>query len=262
MKLTSLLRNSIFSFLLVASLIFTNSGCKETTTEPEGPDPITEDLFPLTVGRKITYSGMLRHAVADTNITATAAVYETRWTVASNTAPVPIGGTSNQVLDSTRVPTGLPTPPTVWRVTPLFIARTPATGTANFSFLQNIGPLYRRFGIARADSLRWFLLADLSKGVGNEWTAFDSSWTAAAGVVRLEVRAQFKVKESIAVGGQTFTTYRLETVRNVTLGGTAVITRGATATLWLAPNVGPVKMILNADGESPGHFREFKSKSW
>lgn len=261
MKLTSLLRNSILSFLLVASLIFTNSGCD--TTEPKGPDPITEDLFPLTIGRQIVYSGFLRARDVDTNITATGAVFEARMLVASNNQATPVGGTSHLLLDSMRVPTGIPTPPTFWKITHYFVKKDQPTGPHSFSFLTGIGSFYRRFGMGtRTDTLKWILLADMKAGLDNEWIGFDSTWTSPAGLVRLQIVGKF-TKETITAGGQTFSTYKATATRKIYLGGSATASVVApTATIWLAPNIGIVQFIFNADTESPGFTRYFKSKNF
>lgn len=262
MKLTSLLRNSILSFLLVASVIFTNSGC-EDTTEPKGPDPITEDLFPLIVGRQIVYSGFLRARDVDTNITATGAVFEARMLVASNNQATPVGGTSHLLLDSMRVPTGIPTPPTFWRITRYFVKRDQPTGPHSFSFLTGIGSFYRRFGIARTDTLKWILLADMKAGLDNEWIGFDSTWTSPTGLVRLQIVGKFTRETITTATGQTFNTYKVTATRKIYLGGspTASVV-SPTATLWLAPNIGIVRFIFNADHESPGFWRDFRSKNF
>jgi len=248
--------------------VITTGGCKkEGTTQPPVITPITDDLYPLIVGRQITYSGFLRDPATDTNITATGAFYMTKWLVVDTNAAVPIGGTSNLLLDSTHVSPG------VWVRTPIFIRRTPPTGSANFSFLQNIGPFYRRFYVERGDSIRWILIAKLDAGMNNEWTAFDSTWTTSPNAlppippntpVRLQIVGKFEGRETLTLGGQTFNdTYKLTTRRKIYLGGSSTPSVDApTATIWLAPNIGPVKMILNADGESYGHFREYTSRNF
>lgn len=257
----SQLRNLILLFFITA-LAVNFLGCKDKTTDPETVTPITEDLFPIIEGRQIVFNGFLRDATTDTNITAFAH-YSAKWTVVSNSVPVPPpnSGTSNLVLDSTLVPTGQPNPPVVWVETPFLIRRVPPTGTANFSFLQNIAPFYRKFGISNTDTLRWINLAQLDKGLNNEFTAFDSSWTTSTGNVRLLIVGRFPGKENITVNGNAFNTYKLETHRRVYVDGVKV-QESATASLWLVPDIGPVKMIINADGENPGHYREFVSKNF
>ena len=246
--------------VILFSFIFIFSSCDEDTTSPEEIVPITDDLFPMIVGRQITYNGFLRNATTDSNITSFPQ-YIAKWTVVSNDTLTPVGGTSNLVWDSTLVPTGISNPPVIWVETPFFIRRDPPTGTANFSFLQNIAPFYRRFNIQLSDTLRWIHLAQLDKGVNNEFTAFDSTWAASSGNVRLLIVGKFEGNVSLTVNGQSFTTYLLTTRRRIYVDG-QLLTEAATASIWLAKDIGPVKMIINADGENPGHYREMLSKNF
>jgi hypothetical protein len=81
----------------------------------------------------------------------------------------------------------------------------------------------------------------------------------------LEIVGKWEGRESLTLAGTTFNTYKLTTRRNVYLGGSPTPAPGSgalTASIWLASAIGPVKMILNADGESYGHFREFLSKNF
>lgn len=251
------------ALLAVLSFMLSSSGCKEKSTEPEqGVQPITEDLYPLIVGRKLTFSGFLRDKITDINIDATGAVYEARMTVAATSAQTPFG-VAHVLSDSQRVPTGLPQPPTTWVVTSYYVQRSSPTGSGNISFLTNIGRFYRTFSIQRADSLRWILLAKLDAGVGVEWTGFDSSWTAPTGLVRLQIVGKFEPKASITVNNQTFNAYKATATRKIYLGGSSTPSVvGETATLWLAPDIGLVKFIFNADGETNGFYRELKSKNF
>jgi hypothetical protein len=254
---------STAALLAVLSLILSSSGCKESTTE-SGPtvQPITEDLFPLIVGRKLTFSGFLRDRVTDINIDATGAVYEARMTVAALSVPTPFG-TAHVVSDSQRVPTGIATPPTIWVLSTFYVQRPSPTGSGNFSFLTNIGRFYRTFGLVRADSLRWIMLVKQDAGVGAEWTAFDSSWTAPTGLVRLQVVGKIDAKAPITLNGQTYNAYKATATRKVYLGGASTPSVvGETASIWLAPDLGIVKFIFNADGESNGFYRELKSKNF
>ncbi|MEX0602016.1 MAG: hypothetical protein WD295_01660, partial [Bacteroidota bacterium] len=215
------------------------------------------------VGRQLVFSGYLRDANADTNITATGAVYQGRMTVTSNAQATPVGGTSSLILDSSRVPTGVSEPPFIWIVRPFFVKREPPTGTAKFEFLTSIGLFYRTFGIARTDSLQWVTLVRQDTGLTNEWIAFDGTYTGAIGQVRLVVAASIEGREELSLGGQAFNAYRIRAVRRIYLGGaTTPSVTGTTATIWLQPNVGIVKFIFNSDGETPGFYREFQSKNF
>ena len=248
--------------LTFAVMAFFVAGCKKSSSNAVTPSTgITDDLFPLTLGHQITYTGYLRAILVDTNITATGPAYATSWTVLSNSQATPLGGTSSLIMDSTRVPTGIANPATITIPTPLFVQRATPTGSANFSFLQNIGLFYRTFGIARPDSLRWILIGKLDAGVGVSWAAFDSSWTIGTAAYELKIVGLFVDQESITVGGQTFSTYKLTLTQNVLAGG-ATIASSPLATFWLAKGIGPVKMILNATSEANGHYREFHSKNF
>jgi hypothetical protein len=253
---------AIAVFVLAFSLSI--SGCKsDETTEPEAVQPITEDLFPLVVGRQLVFSGHLTDRNG-TQIPGTSTVYEARMTVTALNAPLPAPiGTSHVISDSQRVPTGVATPPTMWFVSNFYVQRTPATGTGNFRFLTNIANFYRTFGLQRADSLRWILLVRQDLGVGVEWTAFDSTWTAATGPVRLQVVGKVDGRESLTLGGQTFNAYKITATRKVYLGGaTTPSVQAPTAELWMQPNVGIVKFIFYADGQSGGFYREYKSRNF
>ncbi len=247
---------------VVAVLMFSSTGCEKKATEPETVQPITEDLFPLIVGRKLTFGGFLRDARTDANIEATGAVYEARMTVVATGATTPFG-VAHVISDSQRVPTGVATPPTTWVVGSFFIQRPAPTGSGNFSFLTNIGRFYRSFGIARTDSLQWILLVKQDAGVGVEYTGFDQSYTGAAGPVRLQIVAKIEGREQLTLAGQSFNPYRIKAQRKIYLGGAATPSvQAETATIWLQPNVGIVRFIFNADGETRGFFREFKSKNF
>jgi hypothetical protein len=99
--------------------------------------------------------------------------------------------------------------------------------------------------------------------MNNTFTAFDSTWTTGTGNVRLQIVGTFEGRESLTLGGETFNTYRLVTKRQIYLGGSSTPNVIATtATLWLAPGIGPVKMILNADSENYGHYREYSGRNF
>jgi hypothetical protein len=247
---------------MTVTMMISLTGCEKKTTEPETVQPITDDLFPLIVGRKLTFSGYLRDAATDVNIEATGAVYEARMTVAATNAPTPFG-TAHVLSDSQRVPTGIPNPPTTWVVSSFYVQRAAPTGSGNFGFLTNIGRFYRTFGIQRADSLQWIQLIKQDAGVGVEWKGFDQTYTGAAGQVRLEIVCKTEARASLTLAGTTFNPYKVVAKRRVYLGGSATPSvQSETATIWLEPNVGIVKFIFNADGETPGFFREFKSKNF
>ena len=85
-------------------------GCKKSSNPVESTViPITTDIFPLTVGHRITYTGYLRPMGSDTNIT-TGTTYSSSWTVVSNDTATPLGGTSNLIIDSITAPVSLGNP--------------------------------------------------------------------------------------------------------------------------------------------------------
>ncbi|HAV23584.1 MAG TPA: hypothetical protein DCX46_08845 [Bacteroidetes bacterium] len=276
MNLRTVFMWSIVAVVFVCMAVFV-AGCKDDDNPAAAViTPITEDLFPLTVGNSISFSGYLRSKTTDQNIDSSGTVYASKWTVLSNAAPAPDGSTANLVTDTLTLPgwyAGVPVPAFKAPTNYLFKRATP-TGTANFSFLNNIGPFFRKFGIARSDSLVWILIGDMSAGAGatgKEWSAFDSTYTGfiaptVSGTIRLEIVGRF-TREDItfpnAVGGSaTFTsTYKLTATRHIYLNGSLAST-AETASVWLVPNVGPVKVIFNTDGETYGHTKEYKSKSF
>jgi len=251
----------LFIFALAAftaALSLTTSGCKSTVAEIT-VEPILEDLFPLVVGRKLTFSGFLR-TPQDVNVEATGAFYEARMTIAATNAPTPFG-TAHVISDSQLVSPG------VWFTQSFYVQRSPATGSGDFGFLTNIGNLYRTFGIQRTDTLRWVLLVKQSSGVGVKWTAFDSSWTGqiqagVTGTIRLEVEGEIQRQDYTSPTGQTFSqTYYVVAKRKIYLNG-VLATEASTAELWLVPNVGIVKFIFHGDGTTGGFHREYKDRNF
>jgi hypothetical protein len=251
-----LLRN----VLLLAGALFllTASSCKkdENPTDVDST-PITDDLFPLTAGHQLVFSGYLRDKTADTNMVfQTGAFYQGRMTVGPTTNLTPDGSAGTVLIDSSRVH-----PAPIW-VARNFVIRKAST-TGPYDFVTNIGLFYRTFGINRADSLRWVVLVRQDLGIGTEWSAFDSTWTIATGSVRLEVVCKVEGREMLSLGGQSFNAYKVVATRRVYLGGASVPSvTGATATVWLEPNIGIVKFIYNADGETPGFYREYASRNF
>ncbi|MFO7446011.1 MAG: hypothetical protein R6W90_06565 [Ignavibacteriaceae bacterium] len=236
-------------FMLAASVI---AGCgDDNPSEPE-VQAINEDLFPLVIGRQLVYNGYLRDPGTDQNNTSFTA-YQAKWTVASNAIPSPTGGTANLILDSTFAPVG-------WVATPIIIKRNSPTGNGDMSVLQSIGSLYRTIGISSADSLKWMDLR-FDKGFDTDFTAFDTTLTLQQGTVRLHCVSRLKPNVSVTVNGQTYNTYELSTKAAAYVNGN-LYEEKPFATFWFAPNIGPVKMIINAKGDTPGHYRELVSKNF
>ncbi len=261
------------SLLLVAAVafsmaVFFTSCKKDSATSPS--TAITDDIFPIVAGRKITYTGFLRApGAADTNITATGSFYQSRWTIDvynGATAPpvVSSGGTCTRIIDSVRV-SPLPGPNGTFAVGALLVQKSAATGAVDFSFMTSVASFYRAVGLtSRIDSLRWIKLTDLASGIGVEFTCFDSTYSIPGPTTaRLQIVGKFDGTETLTLAGSTFSTYKLTITRRVYLGGSAVAASiGQTAQLWVAPNIGPVKMILGSDDRNYGHYREFLSKNF
>lgn len=244
---------------LVASMLIVIPSCKKTT-DPEPAEQVSGDLFPLTAGHKLTFNGFIRHAVNDTNITATGAYYTGIMTVLPAAPPLPpnvvnLAGTTFFIFDSSLVD-----PAPVWVESGFYVKRTSST-SGDFYFLTNAGRFYRTFGITRTDSLKWILLVKENATVGEPWNAFDSTYTSGAGEARLKIDCVFGGRADILLNGQTYSAYKLTATRTVYLGPTAVA-EGATASVWLVPDLGIVKFIFNSDGETPGFDRNLLSKNF
>lgn len=269
-----LLSAAIFSFALVFAI--STTGCKEeeavVDTTPK-VTLITEDVFPLTAGRQIVYGGYLRTMNTDTNWTATGAVYKTSWTIVSNAAPSPVGGgTGHALYDSTTIPgyaAGYPTVPSIKVASSLMAKRTTATGISDIYLLQNLSAVFKSTGVAykptaQVDSIYYIKLVDYSKGLGEGWSCFDSTWTSATGSkIRMHIKGVWAAAKDTVTGRNAvkYASYKFTATRDLYVGGT-LASAGATATVWFYPGVGPVKMILNASPTDYGHFREILSKNF
>jgi hypothetical protein len=226
-------------------------GCKKSSSPVETTTiPITTDIFPLTVGHRITYTGYLRSIGTDSNITSGGTVYSSTWTVVSNDTATPLGGSSNLVIDSITAP--------IPSASLLYIQRVPPTGEANFYFLQTEkGP--------NGDSLTWALIGNIGYGVASHWPVFDDSATIGDSSYDLVTVGEFADQESLSVGGQMFNTYRLNLTQilvanNVVQDATGLGTQ--VATYWFAPAIGPVKIIVDATETRNGYEWDFKSKNF
>ncbi len=235
--------------LAVAVLTLFAVGCKKSSS-PVAPTtiPITTDIFPLTVGHSITYTGYLRSIGTDSNIT-TGPAYTSSWTVVSNDMATPLGGTSNFIIDSITSPTP--------SATPLYVLRDPPTGEANFAFIQNLL-------LPQGDSLAWILVGNIGYGVASFWTAFDDTINTTTSTYDLKVVGEFADQESLSVGGQIFNTYRT-TLTQIVIADGVVQGNGIgtpMATYWFSPGIGPVKMIVDATEQNNGYEWDFKSKNF
>ncbi len=273
---------SVFSVaVLVALMAF--SGCKKDDDPVAVEDKtVPNDIFPLTAGHRFDYSGYFTNADTETPIAGTDAFYSTSWTLGSSATPLSaIFGTTygavvsaknggrtsaSLVYDST-----LTAPGGAKKFTPVF-AYYDST-SADYYYLTNLGLFFRgsvikdsAAGGIRIDSLRFIKLASPKAGIGGEFTAFEQSYTsyanpAAPTVIALKVTGKWESKVDITVGGVKYTTYYLVISRTAKVGS-ATVSSGVTAKLWLAKGIGPVKMFLAGDAEVPGNYRELKSKNF
>ncbi|OGU77446.1 MAG: hypothetical protein A2V93_09680 [Ignavibacteria bacterium RBG_16_34_14] len=262
MKQTNLINLIFFSFiLLLMSFMFVD--CKDETTSPEEIQPILDDLFPLVSGRVITYGeGTLLLNDTQTPIAGTEIGFKSTWEVGLNVPPNPV-----IIYDTTNIPAvGLTVP------REFYIKKDTSTG--NFDFLTNLGFLFRSQKIyntpgdstsgIEGDSLVWIGLSKSTMGVGREWIAYTKNYTSATlGPIRFEIIGKFETKETFTIAGTNYETYKLTATRKIYLGSsTTAISIGTTAILWLAPNVGPVKIILIGDAENHGKSQTMTSKNF
>jgi hypothetical protein len=255
-------------FLSLALMI---TGCPDDETTPTDGGttitPITDDLFPLVVGHKFVYTGYATAPGSGTTIPDPTSSYNTIWTVASNAAPTPLGGTATALVDSTTGPFG----PGGFVVT---VARTlliQKESNGDFLFIQTLGPFKRAFGIpvgtAASDTLFWVAVARPSHGVGStgaQWTGYDSTFTGTGGTqVQLQIFGKIEAMETITDSAATpRETFRSRTWRKITVGGSVVQDDATTSQLWLAKDIGPIQVRIVEDTENIGHFRVLKSKNF
>jgi len=264
-------------WLLVAisTLLLTLAGCKDDETPTNGGGggvvPITDDLFPTTVGHKFTFDGFATAPNSGATIPDPSNSYNTVWTIAANGVPSPIGGTATLIIDSTRGPFG----PGGFVVTVARNLLVRKDSLGDFFFTQTIGPFKRAFGIpidttaGASDTLISVAVSRPSQGAGTtgqQWTAYDQTFTGSGNVsVRLEIFGQIQAAEMIGDSSGTSTmynTYRSRTWRKITVGGTVVQNDATTSLIWLAKDIGPIQVRIVEDTENPGHWRTLKSKNF
>ena len=259
-----------FLFVPVLLIVITVSffGCKDDSVTPEEVQAITEDLFPLIPGHTIVYGeGNLYFNDTETPIPGSENGFNSKWIVGTNVS-LPIAPHTNPtvVIDTTNVPAlG------VTNVRQFFIYKDESTG--NFDFLTNLGYLFRSQKIyntpgdstsgAKADSLVWIELSKSTECVGREYVTYSANYSSATlGDIKFEIVGMFE-KETITISGTNYDTYKLTATRKIYLGSSNVAaSTGLTAKLWLAPNIGPVKIILIGDAESHGKIQTMTSKNF
>jgi hypothetical protein len=246
--------------LAAASLILSlaSNGCKSDSTSTQITiTPITDNLFPLVSGHQYTYTGYL----VDTNQVDVPkpgippGLYSTTWTV----LPGPSG--TWLIKDSTRV---------AGTSTVRFLLIRKDTTTGDFDFRQTLGPFFRRFGVTYSDTAIWVKVARPSMGIGNVWSAFDTTVTGTIpGVGSAAVRIQIfgKIEGLVTVidsssGHVSHQCYKARTWRDISVSGVPVQSDATTAYLWLEKDLGPVQVNIAGDSENYGHFRVLKSRNF
>lgn len=266
---------------LIALLAF--SGCKKDDDPVAAVDnTIPNDIFPLVAGHRFDYSGYFTNADTETPIAGTSTFYKTSWTLGSPFTPLSaIFGTTygglvssknggrtsaSLVYDST-----LTAPGGATKFSPVFAYYDSAT--ADYYYMTNLGLFFRgsiikdsAAGGIRIDSLRFIKLASPKAGIGGEFTSFEQTYTSYANPtaptnIVLKVTGKWESKVDVTVNGVTYSSYYLVISRTAKVG-TATVSSGVTAKIWLVKGVGPVKMFLAGDAETPGNYRELKTKNF
>ncbi len=273
----------INAVVLLALLVF--AGCKneDETVTPTEDKNIPNDVFPLVSGHRFEYSGYFTNADTEQPITGTSAFYSNSWTLGNPATPftaifgAQYGGyislknggktTASLVYDSTLTAPGGPK-----KFTPIFAYYDTAAG--DYYYMTNFGLFFRGSVIkdsanaagVRMDSLKFIKLASPKVGIGGEFTAYSSNFVSYANpsaptTITLTVTGKWESKVDVVVNGVTFPAYYLVISRTAKVG-TATVSSGVTARLWLSKGIGPVKMFLAGDAEVPGNYRELKAKNF
>lgn len=269
--------------VLLALVVF--SGCKkdDETVAATEDKTVPNDIFPLTSGHRFEYSGYFTNADTETPIAGTSTFYSSSWTLGSSATPLAAifgptygpyvsaknGGktSASLVYDST-----LTAPGGAKKFTPIFAYYD--TTTADYYYMTNFGLFFRGSVIkdsasaagVRMDSLKFIKLASPKAGIGGEFTAYSNNFVsyanpAAPTTITLAVTGKWESKVDVVVNGVTYPAYYLVISRTAKVGS-ATVSSGVTARLWLAKGIGPVKMFLAGDVEVPGNYRELKLKNF
>ncbi len=219
---------------------------------------ITDDLFPIILGRKFTFAG---HAIATSGATLPDPTnrYQTVWTLA---APGPLPG-STVIVDSTRLIH--PTLGEILVARNLLILKNNITG--EFFFAQTLGPFFRAFNIERTDTARIISVAKPELGIGGEWVALDSTYVDSLGTsnIRLEILGKVEGGEVITDSSAAHTKYetiQFRTRRRISVNGAVIVDNATTSRIWLRRDIGPIQVLIAQDTENLGHFRTIKDKNF
>lgn len=280
------MRNSFYAMLVVVltGIVLLSNGCKDDEN-PVTAESVPQNIFPLIQGHRFNYSGYFTNQDTETPITGTSSFYSTSWTIGSSATPLnavfgplasAISAANNGITSATLIyDSTLIAPPlapiTFTKFTPVFAYYDTANG--DYYYLTNLGYFYRSSKInksatdttARADSLRFIKLASTKAKVGEEFTCFEENFTSysnpvASTPINLRIFGKWENKQELTLNEQTYTAYYLIIKRKAKAG--AIEQEGTTAKLWLVAGVGPVKMFLAGDAETPGNYRELSSKNF
>jgi hypothetical protein len=274
---------TFFSLVVVLSMsLFV--GCKEDEDPVTPADKsIPNDVFPLTAGHRFDYSGYFTNQDTETPIAGTSAFYSTSWTIGSPATPLSAifgptygaivsaknGGrtSASLVLDST-----LTAPGGAKKFTPVFAYYDSARN--DYFYMTNLGLFFRGSVIkdsanatgVRIDSLRFIKLASPGAGIGGSFTCIEENFVSYANpsaptTITLKITGTWDSKQDVTVNGVTYPVYYL-VINRAAFVGSSQVNSGVTAKLWLAKGIGPVKMFLAGDAETPGNYRELKSKNF
>jgi len=282
-------KNMYIVSVMVLIAVLAVSGCKEEdeVVTPGTDTTIPNDVFPLTAGRVLSYSGYLTSQDTETPIAGTSTVYATTWSLGSAATPLSAvfgtsygayvasknGGKSSGtlIMDTTTVPVGS-SGATAKVPTPIF-AYYDST-SKDYYYMTNLGQFFRSSVIkdsasasgVRMDSLRFIKLASPTVGIGGTFTCIEQIYTsfanpAAPTNITLKISGKWEGKQNVTVNGTTYSAYYVVITRSAMVGG-SIVNSGVTAKLWMVQGVGPVKMFLAGNSEAPGNYRELKSKNF
>ncbi len=280
------MKRNIYAMMSVAVLLSAMilGGCKkdeDPVTPPSTDNNVPNDVFPLTAGNRFNYSGYFTTQDTETPIAGTSAFYSTSWTIGATTPFTAVFGptygayvaskngrtSAVLIMDST-----LTAPGGAKKFTPIFAYYDTANG--DYYYMTNFGLFFRGSVIkdsanavgVRMDSLKFIKLASPGVGLGGTFTAHQGVYTSYANPsaptnITLTVSGKWESKGEVTVNGVAYTAYYLIISREAKVGS-ATVSSGVTAKLWLAKGIGPVKMFLAGDVEVPGNYRELSSKNF
>jgi hypothetical protein len=274
------------SVFLAFSLLFVISvslfvGCKDDDSVSTTDKTVPNDVFPLTAEHKFEYSGYFTNQDTETPIAGTSGFYNSTWTVVAPSYPLAsilgplaavVAGAPNGrasaalIMDST-----LTAPGGARKATPVFAYYDSVS--ADYYYMTNLGLFFRSSVIkdsanagVRIDSLRFIRLASPKAGIGGSFPCLEENFVSYANpsaptTITLKITGAWESKQDVTVNDVTYSAYYL-VISRAAFVGTTPVNSGVTAKIWLVQGIGPVKMFLAGDAETPGNYRELKSKNF